>query len=121
MDYDKFIKNLGKAYLVMVAFAIIFLLRGRTSTVKDYKLNDGLTYTGQMERKKFQGQGSLLTKDGLYKGNFEDGLIKGDGVFIGDNYYYMRKGKDTYIKYNDGRIFVKDKDKWEQVDEKREN
>lgn len=121
MNYDKFLKNLAKAYLVMMVFAIIFLFRGRQSKVKDYKLSEDITYSGEMDGNKFYGQGTLLTKDGLYKGNFKDGLIEGDGVYIGDDYYYIRKGKDTYIKYNDGRIFRKDKDKWEQVDEKRED
>ncbi|EEI82612.1 hypothetical protein [Anaerococcus tetradius] len=115
MDYKKFLSYFAKLCLgIFIIGGLYTILKPKTKNVTDYKLADGLLYTGKLYRGKFQGKGVLKTKEGLYKGDFKKGRLVGEGVYIGDSYYYIKDKKEVKIKYNDGRVYKKVNGKWEE-------
>lgn len=117
MDYKKFMEYFAKFSLgLMIVAGMYILVKPATKKVTSYKVNEDMAYTGKLVHGKFEGSGVLATKDGLYKGDFSNGRFTKDGTFIGKDYYYIKKGDTVTIKYNNGRVFVKEKDKWKEVD-----
>ncbi|EGC82869.1 hypothetical protein [Anaerococcus prevotii] len=117
MDYKKFMEYFAKFSLgLMIVAGMYILIKPATKKVTSYKVNEDMTYTGKLVHGKFEGNGVLATKDGLYKGDFSNGRFVNDGIFIGKDYYYIKKDDTVTIKYNNGRVFVKEKDKWKEVD-----
>lgn len=115
MDYKKFLSYFAKFCLgIFILGGLYTIFKPKTKKVIEYKLADDLIYTGKLYRGKFQGKGVLKTKDGLYKGDFDKGRLVGDGIFIGDCYYYIKDNKEVKIKYNDGRVYKKVNGKWEE-------
>ncbi|KWZ76748.1 hypothetical protein [Anaerococcus tetradius] len=115
MDYKKFLSYFSKLCLgIFIIGGLYTILKPKTKNVTNYKLADGLLYTGKLYRGKFQGKGVLKTKEGLYKGDFKKGRLVGEGVYIGDSYYYIKDKKEVKIKYNDGRVYKKVNGKWEE-------
>ena len=49
--------------------------------------------------------------------DFDKGRIGKDGVYIGDNFYYIKEKGQVKIKFNDGRIYKKKDGKWEEVED----
>lgn len=117
MKYDDFISLFSKASLIfMVVAGLYILVKPNTRNVKNYKLDKDLTYTGRLVNGKFEGEGALNSKDGLYKGDFSKGRFAENGTFIGKDYYYIRENGKVTIKFNDGRVYKKTKDKWEELE-----
>lgn len=118
MEYKKFLEYFAKFSLgVFILGGIYTIGRPKTKSVTNYKLTDDISYTGDLDQGKFQGKGVLKAKEGIYKGDFDKGRIGKNGVYIGDNFYYIKENGQVKIKFNDGRIYKKKDGKWEEVED----
>lgn len=116
MTYENFYKYFAKFSLgLMILGGIYILVKPSSKNVKSYQVDDNLTYTGKLVHGKFEGKGALSSRDGLYKGDFASGRFTKDGIFIGKDYYYIKENGQVKIKFNNGRVFIKNKDQWEEV------
>ena len=118
MEYKKFLEYFAKFSLgVFILGGIYTIGRPKRQSVTDYKLTEDISYTGDLYQGKFQGKGVLAAKEGIYKGDFDKGRIGKNGVYIGDNFYYIKENGQVKIKFNDGRIYKKANGKWEEVED----
>ena len=118
MEYKKFLEYFAKFSLgVFILGGIYTIGRPKRQSVTDYKLTEDISYTGDLYQGKFQGKGVLAAKEGIYNGDFDKGRIGKNGVYIGDNFYYIKENGQVKIKFNDGRIYKKKDGKWEEVED----
>ena len=128
MDNKKFLSSMAVGLAVVMFFSIFYIIFiNSKKEVENYKLDEGLYYTGFIERNKFEGKGNLESTDGIYIGNFENGRFKGPGLFKGKDYTYManfnkNKGNSNiHINLNNGNSYTKTDGKWQEMSDSNED
>ncbi len=123
MDNKKFISYMGIGLLgLMVISLAYFIGKGKDKDVSDYKIYDNTYYTGSIVDNKLEGEGTLKSIDGLYKGEFKNSRFDGPGTFIADDYSYManfdhKSGNNNIkIKLKDGSTYEKTSDGFVEVE-----
>ena len=74
-------------------------------------------FEGSLDKEgKYDGIGTLKTKDGIFKGEFKNGLKEGKGEFIYLNGCRYEGGYKRSTKYGKGTFFNANKTKWYEGD-----
>lgn len=79
--------------------------RGRFEGEGTYTYADGTTFRGTMRNGAFHGKGTLTFSNGVYEGNWVNGVEDGSGRFVFNDGLPFRKEKWDYCSSSDRRFW----------------
>ena len=122
MDNKKFLSYMSIGLGFFMVLAIFYIISATSKKeVTDYRLDDGLYYTGAINKNKLEGKASLKSTDGNFTGAFNNGRFDGPGLFKAEDFAYMatfdrKKGNsNTTIFLEDGTTYRKIDGKWKEI------
>lgn len=128
MNNKKFLSSMAIGLAIVMLFSIFYIIfTNSKKEVKNYKLDENLSYTGFIEKNKFEGKGNLESADGTYIGNFEDGRFKDPGLFKAKDYTYTANfdkntgNSNINIHLKDGNAYTKVDGNWQEMSNNNES